>query len=180
MTRTADEKKKKTRLMGIIIVLLLMVIGLLIFLLPRPGGGARSPRNTPPMRDANAAIGQYEGKTDEEIQAELNRIVEEGMFNISINPEIVMESGSADAELRIENVPGNQHLMSVEITLDDTGEVIYKSGLIEPNYHIQSAPLDKTLAAGIYAAAATFYAHDADTEEVIGTAGAIINITIKN
>ena len=58
MTRTADEKQKKTRLTSAIIVLLLMVIGLLIFLLPRPEGGAGAPRNTPLMRDANAAIGQ--------------------------------------------------------------------------------------------------------------------------
>ena len=33
-------------------------------------------------RDPNAALGQLEGKTPDELQADLDRIVEEGMFNI--------------------------------------------------------------------------------------------------
>ena len=174
----AYTTKTKNRLFIVIIILLLAVVALLLFLLLRPSDADNE--TAPAMRNANASLGQYEGKTDEEIQAELNRIVEEGMFNISINPDITMESGDSEAELRIENVPGNQYLMSVEITLDDTGEVIYKSGLIEPNYHIQSAPLDVKLAAGTYSATAIFTAHDPDTEAEAGTAGAKITITIKS
>lgn len=174
-----ETTKKKNKLFMIIIILLLAVVGLLLFLLLRPNGAENQP-TTPAMRDANASLGQYEGKTDEEIQTELNRIVEEGMFNISINPEIAMESGDSEAELRIENVPGNQYLMRVKITLDDTGQVIYSSGLIEPNYHIQSAPLAVKLAAGTYRATATFTAYDPDTEAEAGTAGAKITITVQS
>ncbi|MDD4509387.1 MAG: hypothetical protein PHY23_00480 [Oscillospiraceae bacterium] len=172
-----ETTQKKNRFFLLIIILLLAVVALLLLLLLRPNSAENQ---TPAMRNANATLGQYEGKTDEEIQAELNRIVEEGMFNISINPEITLENGESDAELRIENVPGNRYLMSVEITLDDTGEVLYRSGLIEPNYHIQSAPLDKKLAAGTYNATAVFTAHDPDTEADAGTAGAKIIITVEN
>ena len=174
-----ETKHKRNRSFIFLIILLIAVIALLLILLLRPGD-TKSPPATPAVRNANATIGQYEGKTDEEIQAELNRIVEEGMFNISINPEIIMESGGSDAELRIENVPGNRYLMSVQITLDDTGEVIYTSGLIEPNYHIQSAPLAVKLAEGTYNATATFTAHDPDTEAEVGTAGAKITITVQS
>ena len=75
-------------------------------------------------RDPNAAVGQLEGKTPEEIQAELDRIVEEGMFNISIASTVQLEDGASDAELRIENVPNNPYLMKVELARDDTGDTI--------------------------------------------------------
>lgn len=179
LTMAQKTTKKENKPFIIIIILLLAVVALLLFLLLRPSG-TENQQFTPTMRNAGAAVGQYEGKTDEEIQAELNRIVEEGMFNISINPEITMESGDSEAELRIENVPGNRYLMSVKITLDDTGEVIYTSGLIEPNYHIQSAPLAVKLSAGIYNATAIFTAHAPDTEAVAGTVGAKITITVKS
>lgn len=170
-----ETTKKKNKLLIIVIVLLLAVVALLLFLLLRRDGAENRP---PAMRDANATMGQYEGKTDEEIQEELNRIVEEGMFNISINPEITMASGDSEAELRIENVPGNRYLMSVSITLDDTGEVIYTSGLIEPNYHIQTAPLNVALKKGTYTATAVFTALDPDTEAEVGTAAAKITIQV--
>lgn len=131
-------------------------------------------------RDPNASLGQLEGKTQEEIQSELDRVVEEGMFNISISSLVKFEDGQSEGELRIENVPNNPYLMKVEITRDDTGDVVYTSGMIEPNHHIQSAKLAVDLDAGDYPCTATFYAHDPETEELIGQAAAKLTISILN
>ncbi|WP_165062629.1 hypothetical protein [Adlercreutzia sp. ZJ154] len=131
-------------------------------------------------RDSNALIGQLEGKSQEEIQAELDRKVEEGMFNISIASRVEFESGTSKGPLRIENVPGNRYLMQVEILRDDTGEVIYKSGVIDPNYHIQEAELDVALPAGTYECTALFYALDPETEDQIGKVAAKMVITVLN
>lgn len=68
--------------------------------------------------------------------------------------------------------------MQVLITLDDTGELIYETGLIEPNHHIQSAKLDVELEKGEYLATAVFNAYDPETEEYIGSAGAKLTITV--
>lgn len=131
-------------------------------------------------RDPNAALGQLEGKTQEEIQAELDRIVEEGMFNISISSIVKFEDGQSEGDLRIENVPNNPYLMKVEISRDDTGEVVYASGMIEPNHHIQSAKLSVDLDAGDYPCTAVFYAHDPETEELVGQAAAKLTISVLN
>lgn len=131
-------------------------------------------------RDTNALIGQVEGKSDEEIQAELNRIVEEGMLNISIASEVVFENGESEGALKIENSPSNHYLMQVDITRDDTGDVIYESGVLEPNYHIQTAKLDAPLSAGTYVCTATFNALDPETEEQIGSAAAKISVVVLN
>lgn len=136
--------------------------------------------SVPEGRDPNAALGQLEGKTQEEIQAELDRVVEEGMFNISIASTVQMEDGASEAELRIENVPNNPYLMKVEVTRDDTGEAVYASGIIERDRHIQKAPLDVDLDAGEYPCTATFYALNPQTEELVGQAAAKLSITVLN
>jgi hypothetical protein len=107
-------------------------------------------------------------------------VVEEGMFHISINTDPVFADGKSEGSLEIENVPGNRYSMVVQITLDDTGELVYDSGLIDPNYHIQRDTLDVELEKGEYPATATFFAYDPDTEEQMGSAAGKITIIVLN
>ena len=175
-----DGKKMILLLIILIIILLAAVTVLLFTVLNAKTAAAETASVTassPAMRDANAPLGQYEGKSDEEIQETEPHLG--GNVQYLYHPTSY-ESGKDEAELRIENVPGNHYLMKVQITLDETGEVIYTSGLIEPNYHVQTAPLDKELAAGVYDATALFYAIDPDTETEVGTAGAKITITVES
>ena len=44
----------------------------------------------------------------------------------------------------------------VALTLDETGETLYESGLIDPGYYVEYIELAQALAAGDYAATATF------------------------
>ena len=131
------------------------------------------------LRDPNAELGQYEGKSDEEVRAELDRIVEEGMFDISIASTARFADGTSEGALRIENVPGNRYLMRVSITRDDTGEEVYRSGLIEPGTHIQNTRLDVDLDAGVYGCTARFEACDPETEQPIGEAAAKMTIMVE-
>ena len=172
-----EEKTKKNgnAVKWVFLVIILILMGVIAWLLLRP---AEKPAGL--ARAAGAQLGQLEGKTEEEIQKELNRIVEEGMFNISINTAPIFENGGAEGPLQIENVPGNRYLMQVQITLDDTGELIYKTGLIEPNHHIQNTKLDVELGKGEYLATAVFNAYDPETEEYVGSAGAKLTITVLN
>lgn len=166
----APKKKRKHRAafwVAFVVVIVCVVLACLLLLNTCDGKSKRQ-----------GSLGQLEGKTDEEIQAEINRVVDEGMFNISIASIVQMENGSAPAELRIENVPGNHYLMKVDIVRDDTGEKIYETDLIEPNYHIQEDTLDVSLPAGDYECTAIFQAFDMDTEESIGQAAAKILIQV--
>ncbi len=133
-----------------------------------------------PLYDSNAASGQLEGKTPEEIQAELDRQVEEGMFNISIASTVEFQDGASEGELRIENVPGNRYLMQVTITDDANGEVYYQTNLIKPDQHIQKDVLMKDLDPGTYNCTAIFTAYDPDTIEEVGQAAAKMTITVLN
>lgn len=148
-------------------IILALIFGVYMFM-----GSTQTPSR-------GGALGQLDNKTTEEIQAELNRIVEEGMMNISIASVIPFDSPTSEGEVKIENSPANHYLMQVELALADTGEIIYTSDILEPNYHIQYAKLDKTLAPGTYNCNATFYALDPETEDQVGQAGAQVTIIIN-
>lgn len=130
--------------------------------------------------DSNSLIGQAPYKTDEEIQAELDRIVEEGMLNISIASVIEFEDGTSEGTAYIENVPGNHYVMQVDIALDDTGEQIYQSGGLKPDSYIEKITLNKDLDAGSYPATATFHALDEETLEEVGAAAAKVTLNVLN
>lgn len=128
--------------------------------------------------DPDAKSGQAPYKTQEEIQAELDRVVEEGMFNISIASMIEFENGTSPGTAYIENVPGNRYLMQVTIALDDTDETVYESKAIKPGQYIEAIALATDLEQGVYAATATFSALDAESHEEIGQAAAKVSLNV--
>ncbi|MBE5803143.1 MAG: hypothetical protein E7316_01355 [Clostridiales bacterium] len=165
--------------MMIIIALLLVFILLLggalcYFLLWQP---AQHTQVRGGQREAKALQGSLNVMTEDEIQEALNNIVEEGMFRISIASNIIaVEDGLA--QVRIENNLQNRYVMQVTLYLDETGEEIYRTDLIDPGYYIQETEFDKHLDPGEYAATAVFTALYADTEEVVGTVGAHVTIHV--
>lgn len=166
------EKKRKKRFIIIPLVIVLFVGAIAVIYFATSSGGG--------WFDSGAQQGSYEGKTEEEILADLNRQVEEGMMNISIASTITFEDGTSEGEARIENIESNKRDQKVVITLDDTGEVIYESGAIPPGSFIQKIRLNRDLDAGTYAATAMFTGYDIETHQDKGSAGAQIKIVVLN
>ena len=130
--------------------------------------------------DSSAVEGGWDNLSPEEIAEKLNEKVAEGMINISMNTAPYFENGTADGNIVIVNESINNYPQKVQIIRNDTGEQIYESGAIAVGSKIERAKLDVALPAGTYECTAYFHNLDPETGEIIGTAGAIINITIKN
>ena len=175
----AKQRRNRQRAVTAIIILLLLLLMLLL-------GGmiyyflVYLPNQNPVVggkREAAALQGTLQVMTEEEIQAELNRVVEEGMFRISIASTIVgVEDEKVD--IRIENHRSNRYLMKVSLTLDETGEEVFATDLIDPGYYIKETELDKKIKPGEYPATAIFTALYPDTGEIVGTAGAQVKLLI--
>ena len=114
----------------------------------------------------------------EKRQQELNSVVEEGMMIFSINATPFMIDGKGKANLMVENPPNNGKRFTVTIQRDDTGEVIYKSGYLDPEQYIDEVPLDVELAKGEYACTAYFDAYRLSDDGYIGRAGAQITLYV--
>ena len=164
-------------------VLAAVAIGAIIFIIVT----LRSPMTKEEARakagivyDSSATEGGWDNLSPEEIEARLNEKVAEGMINISMNTAPYFEDGKAEGNVMIVNESINNYPQQVEFIRNDTQEVIYQSKAIPVGSKVERAALDVELPAGTYECTAMFHNLDPETGDIIGTAGAIITITIKN
>ena len=168
----------------LLMVFLVCVIGIGVFLIARPSRNALSKDDARArvgiVYDSSAVEGGWDNLSPEEIAEKLNEKVAEGMINISMNTAPYFEDGTSEGNVMIVNEAINNYPQKVQIVRNDTGEQIYQSNAIPVGSKIERAKLDVALPAGTYECTAYFHNLDPVSGEMIGTAGAIINITIKN
>ena len=166
------------------VAFLVCAIGAGIFLITRLASKPLTKENargqTGIVYDSSAVEGGWDNLSPEEIAEKLNEKVAEGMINISMNTAPCFENGKAEGNVMIVNESINNYPQQVEFIRNDTQEVIYQSKAIPVGSKIERAALDVELPAGTYECTAMFHNLDPVSGEIIGTAGAIINITIKN
>lgn len=113
------EKKGKKRTRRIILVIVLLLLLLLGGIFAYRHFVGVQPNDTVLLEEnIKAKLGQLEDKSNEEIEAALNEVVEEGTVCISINMNPVFSSGKAEGTLKIENGPMNLY-MQPSLLLDN-------------------------------------------------------------
>ena len=128
--------------------------------------------------DPSATEGGWDEADMDALRDSLNEKVEEGMINISMNTSPVFADGTSEGSLMIVNEAVNNYPQVVEISRDDTGELIYKSGAIPVGSKIEAAKLSVDLDPGTYKCTALFYNVDPDTGDYLGCAGAVVTVTV--
>ena len=177
-----ETRSKDITVYAVIFLVLLVGAGifLAVRLLHKPADAALASSKSGIVYDSSAVEGGWDNLSPEEIEARLNEKVAEGMINISANTAPIFEDGSSEGNLMLVNESINNYPQKVQIVRNDTGEQIYESGAIAVGSKIERAKLDVVLPAGTYECTAYFHNLDPETGDIIGTAGAIITITIKN
>ena len=177
-----ETRSKDITVYAIIFLVLLVGAGIVLAvrLLHKPADAALASSKSGIIYDSSAVEGGWDNLSPEEIEARLNEKVAEGMINISANTAPIFEDGSSEGNLMLVNESINNYPQKVQIVRNDTGEQIYESGAIAVGSKIERAKLDVVLPAGTYECTAYFHNLDPETGDIIGTAGAIITITIKN
>ena len=166
------------------VIFLVLLVGAGIFLavrlLHKPADTALADSKSGIVYDSSAVEGGWDNLSPEEIAEKLNEKVAEGMINISMNTAPYFEDGKAEGNVMIVNESINLYPQQVEFIRNDTGEQIYQSNAIPVGSKIERAALDVELPAGTYECTAMFHNLDPETGDIIGTAGAIITITIQH
>ena len=177
-----ETRSKDITIYAIIFLVLLVGAGifLAVRLLHKPADAALADSKSGIIYDSSAVEGGWDNLSPEEIAEKLNEKVAEGMINISANTAPIFEDGSSEGNLMLVNESINNYPQKVQIVRNDTGEQIYESGAIAVGSKIERAKLDVVLPAGTYECTAYFHNLDPETGDIIGTAGAIITITIQH
>ena len=187
MYEVYQDHPKQTRLnirVVLAVAFLVCAIGAGIFLITRlvskPLTKEDARGQTGIVYDSSAVEGGWDNLSPEEIAEKLNEKVAEGMINISMNTAPYFENGASEGNVMIVNEAINNYPQKVQIIRNDTGEQIYESGAIAVGSKIERAKLDVVLPAGTYECTAYFHNLDPESGAIIGTAGAIITITIQH
>ncbi len=176
-----NDNAKFKKAMGIVIGVLLIIVISLGLLRGCDSNTTVDPFDTTGpgiVYDDGAVVGGWNEADTDKIVENLNEKVEEGMINISMNTSPNFANGTSAGNLMIVNENINRYPQIVEITRNDTNEVVYKSGAIPVGSKIETAKLSVDLNAGTYECTAMFYNVDPNTGNYLGCAGAIINITV--
>ena len=176
-----DAKSRTLVILAVVGLAAALTVGIFtaVRMIRKPPASKDDPK-TGIVYDSSAVEGGWDNLSPEEIAEKLNEKVAEGMINISMNTAPYFENGKAEGNVMIVNESINNYPQKVQIVRNDTGEQIYESNAIPVSSKIERAMLDVTLPAGTYECTAYFHNLDPESGEIIGTAGAIITITIKN
>lgn len=176
-----DAKSRTLVILAVVGLAAAITVGIFtaVRLIRKPAQSKDSPK-TGIVYDDAAIEGGWDNLSPEEIAEKLNEKVAEGMINISMNTAPYFENGTAEGNLMLVNESINNYPQKVQIVRNDTGEQIYESGAIAVGSKVERAKLDLVLPAGTYECTAYFHNLDPESGAIIGTAGAIITITIKN
>ena len=177
-----ETRSKDITVYAVIFLVLLVGAGifLAVRLLHKPADAALAGSKSGIVYDSSAVEGGWDNLSPEEIEARLNEKVAEGMINISANTAPIFEDGASEGNLMLVNEDINLYPQKVQIVRNDTGEQIYESDAIAVGSKIERAKLDVDLPAGTYECTAYFHNLNPETGDIIGTAGAIITITIQH
>ena len=175
-----DAKSRTLVILAVVGLVAALTVGIFtaVRMIRKPAQSKDEPK-TGIVYDDSAIEGGWDNLSPEEIAEKLNEKVAEGMINISMNTAPYFENGTSEGNVIIVNESINNYPQKVQIVRNDTGEQIYQSEAIPVGSKIERAKLDVALPAGTYECTAYFHNLDPESGAIIGTAGAIINITIK-
>lgn len=166
--------KKKQQIIAAVVILLLLIGG---------GIGYKIYQNN---NKADLTAGDFlpEGKdakkmSKEELEKAAQEAVDDSQFTLNILPEASFPDGKSSGSIYIKNPATNAFPISVEVIDDETGDVIYESGGIEPGEEITEGTLKKDLGKGVYTCTAQVSIYDPKTKELKGQTSAEMVVDVK-
>ena len=176
MNKNSSKKSETYKKIGIGAAVVVVIVVIILLLLRSCGGSVDDPGGI--EFDPSATEGGWDEADLDAIRDSLNEKVADGMINISMNTSPVFSDGESAGSLMIVNEDINRYPISVEITRNDSGEVIYTSKAVPVGSKIESDTLNVDLPAGTYECTAMFFNLDPDTGDKLGSAGVVIELTV--
>lgn len=167
-----SEKKKRLKL-GLLVLMILM---LAIFV----AGIIFSYYNTSAPTEALFYGSEERADKIGFFQSVFASKISENTFSYKINTKITFPAWNKPGEILLQNPSVNQHLMALEIVLNNDDQVIFRSGYLKPGYQLKSAPLDTLLSPGNYQATAHIWAIQADSLDLLDLFEEPIEIIVVN
>ena len=182
-----DQAKSAKRGYIIIIVFLVIIValvGVIAFLLGRNTGGSDIGTDTGNKDNGRKVAESARVVLDEDsaanVMEEMRQEVEEGMFECNMSMTWTFDDGSAQSrDAYVANSTNNKYPFYFDVVLNDTKTLVYSSPILPVGAELTNFSLDYDLDPGTYKATVMYsLLRDADSQEVISSAGFVITINI--
>ena len=182
-----DQAKSAKRGYIIIIVFLVIIValvGVIAFLLGRNTGGSDTGTDTGNKDNGRKVAESARVVLDEDsaanVMEEMRQEVEEGMFECNMSMTWTFDDGSAQSrDAYVANSTNNKYPFYFDVVLNDTKTLVYSSPILPVDAELTNFSLDYDLDPGTYKATVMYsLLRDADSQEVISSAGFVITINI--
>ena len=177
--QTAQESQTKRRKKwGLIFLLLLLLAGVGYSLYHVFG---QNPKENVTVISGDFLPGGKDAKkmSDKELKKFAQKKVDDSQFNMKIGSKAIISSQSQQGTLNIKNPQTNTYPVNVVITDDQTGDVIYTSGAVEPGEEVSHIALEKPLTKGTHPATARFSLYDSKTKTKKGEVAAGVSFIVS-
>lgn len=177
--QTAQESQTKRRKKwGLIFLLLLLLAGVGYSLYHVFG---QKPKENVTVISGDFLPGGKDAKkmSDKELKKFAQKKVDNSQFNMMIGSKAIISSQSQQGTLNIKNPQTNTYPVNVVITDDQTGDVIYTSGAVEPGEEVSHIALEKPLTKGTHPATARFSLYDSKTKTKKGEVAAGVSFIVS-
>ena len=101
----------------------------------------------------------------------------EAASHVTMHSEV--KSDGREIPLYLSNAGENTCSVSIEIVIPGTGELIARSGLVEPGWRLEKLPAEKRLGKGEYPCLVRCSFYTIDGNDFIGTTGKHILLTVS-
>jgi hypothetical protein len=174
-SRTGNTKKKV--LIVVLILVLILIIGALAAIIFNLLKSKETSDDGTPTSRRNTVVSM---DNKDEILADLNNKIAEGLFEVKMNVEWSFEDSSTPSEnAYVANVTSNSNTVYFDVTLDSTGETIYESPYLPVGSELSNIALSSQLAAGTYPCTLTYHLIDDDYNDV-STMAVTVTLSVLN
>lgn len=131
------------------------------------------------ITDANALEGGLDGESLKEQYRQMIEKAEQTAIVVNFSESIILPDGDSEAEVQIANPVENNYPMQFILTLEDSGEKIYESGLVPLGSHLDKIKFTKKLEKGQYPAILTYRAYDENAQQYVSSVNVSVTITVE-
>lgn len=172
--KQAEVQKKRKKIIAAVVVLLLLIGGGVTYKYLTSNNGAELTAGDflPEGKDAKEM-------SEKELAEAAQKAVDESQFTLSILPEASFPDGKSKGNIYIRNEVQNAYPISVEVVDNESGDVIYESGAIQPGFEITEGTLSKDLDKGKYNCTAKVSIYDPKTKKYKGQTAAEMEVEVK-
>jgi cytoskeletal protein RodZ len=187
----SDSGKKgggKGLIIGGVVLIVILLLVVIILLIARSQNNEQIPEAQPVSAGTveSSAEDQRSVITAENAEEAVTEMLTGTPKNIPTSYTVTQNSdwnfhdgASASTNAYVENDPSNETPVFFDIVVDETGETVYSSPVLELGAKLESIKLDKELPQGTYPCTMTYHLVD-DKQNTLTTVSVGVNLVIEN